>query len=78
MLIVGWVGVKLAMHTLAHDAVHLIPHSFVQGPIWNSIFWIVMISLAVGGWFYSGSKQKESATHNETTANIMEKEKHSI
>lgn len=78
MLIVGWVGVKLAVHTLAHDAVHLIPHSFVEGPIWNSIFWIVMISIAVGGWFYSGSKQKESEIQNETTANITEKEKHSI
>lgn len=38
MLIVGWVGVKLAVHTLAHDALHIIPHSFVEGPVWNIIF----------------------------------------
>ena len=39
MLIVGWVGIKLLMHTLAHEAVHIIPHDFVVGPIWTTIFW---------------------------------------
>ncbi|MFJ8236623.1 TerC family protein [Ureibacillus sp. NPDC094379] len=57
MLIVGWVGVKLVMHTLAHEALHIIPHSFVEGPIWNTIFWVVMIGIAVGGWFASGKKK---------------------
>ena len=60
MLIVGWVGVKLLMHTLAHDALHVIPHSFVEGPIWNTIFWTVMLSLAVGGWVFSGKKKKST------------------
>ena len=27
-LIVGWVGVKLAVYTLAHPALNVIPHSF--------------------------------------------------
>lgn len=58
MLIVGWVGVKLLMHTLAHDAVHVIPHSFVEGPVWNTIFWTVMLGLAAGGWILSGKKKK--------------------
>lgn len=57
MLIVGWVGVKLLMHTLAHEDIHLISHEFVEGPIWSTIFWGVMLSLAVGGWFLSGKKQ---------------------
>nr|WP_106781034.1 TerC family protein [Lysinibacillus timonensis] len=67
MLIVGWVGVKLVMHTLAHDAVHIIPHSFVEGPIWNSIFWVVMLSIAIIGWFASGKKkpEHEASTENE-------------
>jgi len=64
MLIVGWVGIKLLMHTLAHDSVHIIPHSFVEGPIWTSIFWVVMISIAVVGWFASGKKTEEIPAHN--------------
>jgi YkoY family integral membrane protein len=72
MLIVGWVGVKLLMHTLAHDAVHIIPHTFVEGPIWNSIFWVVMISIAVVGWFASNPNK----TNSKTTTNLTdEKEK---
>ncbi|WHX93060.1 TerC family protein [Peribacillus simplex] len=58
MLIVGWVGVKLLMHTLAHPAVHIIPHDFVEGPIWNIIFWSVMLLIAIGGWFLSGKTVK--------------------
>lgn len=45
MLIVGWVGVKLLMHTLAHPSVHIISHEFVEGPIWNIIFWTVIFLL---------------------------------
>ncbi|MDM5213165.1 TerC family protein [Peribacillus sp. NJ4] len=59
MLIVGWVGVKLLMHTLAHPSVHIIPHDFVEGPIWNIIFWSVMLLIAVGGWFLSGKTEKK-------------------
>jgi predicted tellurium resistance membrane protein TerC len=60
MLIVGWVGVKLLMHTLAHPAVHIISHDFVEGPIWNIIFWSVMLLIAIGGWFLSGKTVKKS------------------
>ncbi|HWL24921.1 MAG TPA: hypothetical protein VNR38_14435 [Ureibacillus sp.] len=65
MLIVGWVGIKLVMHTLAHEAIHIIPHSFVAGPIWNTIFWVVMVSIAVIGWFASGKKKQDTAIENE-------------
>lgn len=60
MLIVGWVGVKLLMHTLAHPAVHIISHDFVEGPVWNIIFWSVMLLIAIGGWFLSGKTVKKS------------------
>lgn len=60
MLLVGWVGVKLLMHTLAHPALHIIPHDFVEGPIWNTIFWSVMLLIALGGWFLSGKKTEPS------------------
>lgn len=53
MLLVGWVGVKLLVHTLAHPALHIIPHDFAEGPIWKSIFWTVMVLIAVGGWLLS-------------------------
>jgi len=62
MLIVGWVGVKLLMHTLAHPSVHIISHDFVEGPIWNSIFWSVMLLIAISGWFLS--KEKTTSTHD--------------
>lgn len=57
MLIVGWVGVKLLMHTLAHPSIHIISHDFVEGLIWKSIFWGVMALIAIGGWVFSGKKK---------------------
>lgn len=60
MLIVGWVGIKLLVHTLAHEALQFIPHSFVEGLVWNSIFWTVMLSIAVIGWLLSGKKKNDA------------------
>jgi YkoY family integral membrane protein len=60
MLIVGWVGVKLLMHTLAHPSVHIISHDFVEGVIWKSIFWSIMLIIALGGWFLSKEKTEET------------------
>ncbi|WP_285767076.1 TerC family protein [Peribacillus sp. SI8-4] len=59
MLLVGWVGVKLLMHTLAHPSVHIISHKFVEGPVWNTIFWSVMLLIASGGWFLSKGKTEK-------------------
>ena len=52
-LIVGWVGVKLAVYTLAHPALNVIPHSFPESTPWKLTFWIVLVGIAVGGWFFS-------------------------
>ncbi|MFD4704665.1 hypothetical protein ACFWM3_07335 [Gottfriedia sp. NPDC058432] len=60
MLLVGWVGVKLLMHTLAHPSLHIISHHFVEGPIWNTIFWSVMLLIALGGWFLSKKKSTDT------------------
>lgn len=61
--IVGWVGVKLAVHTLAHPSIHVIPHDFAESSAWKLIFYAVLLLIAVCGWFLSGSRQqaKEAA-----------------
>lgn len=62
--IVGWVGVKLAVHTLAHEALAVIPHSFAESTAWKAIFYIVLISIAVVAWIHSSSQlKKQDKTH---------------
>ncbi|MFD2209885.1 TerC family protein [Virgibacillus halophilus] len=60
--IVGWVGVKLAMIVLAHEDVALIPHDFPHGTLWKIIFYVVLIGIAMAGWFFSGKKAGKSST----------------
>lgn len=52
-LIVGWVGVKLAVLTLAHKDVALIPEAFPHSTGWKLTFYIVLVLIAVIGWFSS-------------------------
>ncbi|WP_079527810.1 TerC family protein [Halobacillus hunanensis] len=61
-LIVAWVGVKLAVITLSHENVGILPHSFPHSTVWTIIFWGVLIGIAVIGWFFSGkgSSEKEA------------------
>ncbi len=59
-LIVGWVGVKLAVYTLAHPALNVIPHSFPESTPWKLTFWIVLVGIAVGGWFFSKEVEVKS------------------
>lgn len=53
-LIVGWVGVKLTVIVLAHPDILLIPHSFPESTLWKVIFYVVLVGIAVVGWFASG------------------------
>lgn len=53
-LIVAWVGVKLAVITLSHKKVHILPESFPHSIGWTITFWGVLIGIAVIGWFLSG------------------------
>lgn len=51
--IVGWVGVKLAVLVLAHKDVALISAEFPHSTGWKLTFYIVLVSIAVIGWFAS-------------------------
>lgn len=51
--IVGWVGVKLLVHTLAHPQLAFISHGFAESSAWKATFYIVLIGIAVTGWFLS-------------------------
>ncbi|MFD2679810.1 TerC family protein [Bacillus seohaeanensis] len=58
-LIVGWVGVKLAVHTLAHPEVAILDHHFPESTGWKLVFWSVLIILAVGGYLLSRKKANQ-------------------
>lgn len=61
-LIVGWVGVKLVVLTLSHDKVGVLPHDFPHSTTWELIFWGVLLTIALGGWFTSVAKKKKHVT----------------
>ena len=65
-IIVGWVGVKLAVITLAHPSVALIPEWFPHSTGWKLTFYIVLVLIAVGGWFMSGSSKNEDKLEHAT------------
>ncbi|SFF02591.1 TerC family protein [Alteribacillus iranensis] len=54
-LIVGWVGIKLLVYTLAHPALSILPEEFPESPIWKVTFYVVLVLIALGGWFLSGT-----------------------
>jgi len=60
-LIVGWVGVKLGLMTIAHPAVGWIPEAFPHSTIWKIIFYVVLVGIAVIGWFVSGRGLKSNS-----------------
>jgi YkoY family integral membrane protein len=60
-LIVGWVGVKLAVFTLAHPEIGILNQHFPESTGWKLTFWSVLILLALGGYFFSGKKRELSA-----------------
>lgn len=65
-LIVAWVGVKLAVITLAHPEVGFLDKEFPHSTMWSIIFWTVLALIAIGGWFLSGRAAKKAqakATH---------------
>ncbi|MBM7570068.1 TerC family protein [Aquibacillus albus] len=63
-LIVGWVGIKLAVITLSHEHVGVLDEHFAHSLGWTVIFWGVLLATAIGGWFLSGKKSNEQ---NEET-----------
>ncbi len=55
-LIVGWVGVKLAVFTLAHPALAVLDEHFPESKPWKLIFWLVLIGIAAGGYLVARAK----------------------
>ncbi|WP_425283897.1 TerC family protein [Lentibacillus halodurans] len=64
--IVGWVGVKLSLIVLAHDEISLIPHAFPHSTTWKLIFYIVLVAIAVIGWFASGKVAEKTPQHGNS------------
>lgn len=60
-LIVGWVGVKLAVMTLAHPNVGVLDEHFPHSTPWKITFWIILLGIAIGGYLLGVAKQKKEA-----------------
>lgn len=58
-LIVGWVGVKLTVMTLAHSKVGVLNEHFPHGVLWKSVFWSVLVLIALGGYFIGVRNKKK-------------------
>ncbi|MFT4415368.1 TerC family protein [Fredinandcohnia humi] len=54
--IVAWVGVKLAVITLAHEDIGILDHHFPHSTVWQLIFYGVLVGIALLGWFAPSNK----------------------
>jgi YkoY family integral membrane protein len=59
--IVAWVGVKLAVITLAHEDIGVLDHHFPHSTGWTLIFYGVLVAIALLGWFAPASKKHSQA-----------------
>ncbi|MFD1738148.1 TerC family protein [Bacillus salitolerans] len=57
-MIVGWVGVKLAVYTLSHPELAILPKAFAKSPEWKITFYVVLLLIAAAGWFFSKPKKE--------------------
>lgn len=55
-MIVGWVGIKLTVFTLAHPSVQVLNEHFPESTVWKMTFWVVLIGIAAGGYLVSKKK----------------------
>lgn len=58
--IVAWVGVKLAVITLAHEDIGVLDHDFPHSTVWTMIFYGVLIGIALLGWFAPANNSLEN------------------
>ena len=63
-VIVGWVGVKLLVQTLSHPSLSIISEGFSHSTAWKATFYIVLVGIAVAGWFLS-KDEKETKTKED-------------
>lgn len=59
--IVAWVGVKLAVITLAHGDIGILDHDFPHSTAWTLIFYLVLVVIALVGWFAPSKKRAPAA-----------------
>lgn len=59
--IVAWVGVKLAVITLAHEDIGVLEHHFPHSTGWTLIFYGVLVAIALIGWFAPANKKQSQA-----------------
>lgn len=57
--IVGWVGVKLAIFTMSHPELAILPETFAKSAIWKITFYSVLVLIALIGWFCSKDEEIE-------------------
>ncbi len=58
--IVAWVGVKLAIITLAHEDIGILDPHFPHSTLWTLIFYGVLVGIALIGWFAPNNKSKQN------------------
>ncbi|WP_102344774.1 TerC family protein [Bacillus sp. Marseille-P3661] len=58
--IVAWVGVKLAVITLAHEDIGVLDHHFPHSTVWTVIFYGVLVGIALIGWFAPTKKSVQT------------------
>lgn len=58
-VIVGWVGVKLAVYTMAHPSLAIIDAHFPHSFIWKTLFWSVLLVVFLTGFFWPQPKKDE-------------------
>lgn len=63
--IVAWVGIKLAVITLSHEDIGVLDHDFPHSTIWTLIFYGVLVSIALFGWFAPGNKSVQERIQTE-------------
>ncbi|MCM3127053.1 MULTISPECIES: TerC family protein [unclassified Paenibacillus] len=56
--IVAWVGVKLAVITLAHEDIGVLDHHFPHSTGWTLVFYAVLVAIALWGWFAPSNKKQ--------------------
>jgi YkoY family integral membrane protein len=56
--IVAWVGVKLAVITLAHEDIGVLAHDFPHSTGWTVVFYVVLVAIALIGWFSPSNKPR--------------------
>ncbi|WP_416144775.1 TerC family protein [Planococcus koreensis] len=57
-VIVGWVGVKLLVLTLAHKDLGILPYDFAHSTEWKLIFWSILLGIVALGAWISVKKKK--------------------